>query len=118
MICINNEDRYLNYFVLGSILLSGISQLPLKAVHSVLSNILSGGQGRILLSVGQEQHVIRFYVDPGAVCLLTLPELGVGRLVCLGVGKVERLPLRPVARELLRDNAALWGLADNLGLHS
>ena len=54
--------------------------------------------GRILMSVGQEQHVIRFYVDPGAVCLLTLPELGVGRLVCLGVGKVERLPLRPVAR--------------------
>ena len=89
----------------------------MKAVHSVLSNLLSGGQGRILLSVGQEQHVIRFYVDPGAVRLLTLPELGVGRLVCLGVGKVERLPLRPVARELLRDNAALWGLADHLGLH-
>ena len=59
----------------------------------------------------------RVDLDPGAVRLLTLPELGVGRLVCLGVGKVERLPLRPVARELLRDNAALWGLADHLGLH-
>ena len=60
---INNKDRYLNYFVLGSILLSGVSQLPLKAVHSVLSRLLSGGQGHILMSIGQEQHVIGLYVQ-------------------------------------------------------
>ena len=61
---INNKDRYPNYFVLGSILLSGVSQLPLKAVHSVLSSrLLSGGQGHILLSIGQEQHVIGLYVQ-------------------------------------------------------
>ena len=60
---INNKDRYPNYFVLCSILLSGLSQLPLKAVHSVLSRLLSGGQGHILLSIGQEQHVIGLYVQ-------------------------------------------------------